>query len=121
METFQKEIICLGCPTGCHLDVSRRGDEVRVDGAQCERGEEYGREEILAPKRMVTAVVRTNSAAIPYMPVRTARPLPKPLIPELLHELYNREAVLPITSGQPLIKDFRGTGVDVVFTRCATD
>ena len=121
METAAKEIICLGCPNGCHLLVRHQNGEVTVEDAQCERGEEYGREELLEPKRVVTAVVKTTSAAAPYVPVKTSKALPKPLIAGLLEALYTLHAATPITCGQTLISDFQGSGVDVVYTRTVKD
>jgi CxxC motif-containing protein len=115
-----KEIICLGCPNGCHLECTKkRGGEVEVEGAQCERGIDYGREEMLEPKRVVTAVVRTNSDAVPFVPIKTDKPLLRPLIPELLKTIYSRPVALPVHMGDTLIENFEDTGVNVVFTRSA--
>ncbi|HPO13133.1 MAG TPA: DUF1667 domain-containing protein [Candidatus Hydrogenedentes bacterium] len=114
----EQEIICLGCPNGCHLHcTSKKGHAVDVTGNKCDRGVDYGREELLDPKRVVTAVVKTTSSELPYVPVRTTAPLVKPLIPELLHELYQQHVTPPIRSGNPLIENFRNTGVNVIFTR----
>lgn len=114
----EQEIICLGCPNGCHLLCTSKKDEaVEVTGNKCDRGVEYGREELLEPKRVVTAVVKTASRELPYVPVRTSAPLVKPLIPELLHELYHKQVKPPIHSGECLVENFHGTGVNVVFTR----
>lgn len=56
-------MICIACPLGCRLTVaSKGGDEVSVSGDRCPKGEVYAREELLAPRRTVTAVVRTGSA-----------------------------------------------------------
>ena len=117
MKTTHKEIICLNCPNGCHLQVTQRGAEVIVEGAQCEHGEEYGRQELLEPKRVVTAVVKTASTSAPYVSVKTSQALPKPLINGLLKKLYTLNVSPPIKSGQTLLSDFQGSGVDVVYTR----
>ena len=113
-----KTIICLGCPNGCHLECTTKEDgTVTVTDAQCEKGEAYGREELLEPKRTVTAVVRTNSAEVPYVPVKTDTPLVKPLIPQLIKDLYALEVRLPVATGQTLLEKVGGTEVKVVFTR----
>lgn len=113
-----REIICLGCPNGCHLECTAKDDgTVEVRGNQCERGEAYGREELLDPKRVVTAVVRTNSPTLPYAPVRTDAPLVKKHIPALLRELYALQVAAPAESGATLIHNFADTGVNVVLTR----
>jgi CxxC motif-containing protein len=115
---MEREVICLGCPNGCHLLCEQQsGGAVIVTGHGCERGLEYGREEILEPKRMVTAVVRTNAAAFPFVPVKTEKPLVKALIPDLLRALYRLEVALPVAMGDKVIDNFQGSGVGVVFTR----
>jgi hypothetical protein len=58
-QTAGRELVCIACPVGCRLRVSQEQDgEIRVSGNQCEKGDTYGREELLAPKRVVTATVR---------------------------------------------------------------
>jgi len=113
-----REMVCIACPIGCRLSVERaEGDAVSVVGNRCPKGEVYGREELLSPRRLVTAVVRTDSEDFPCAPVRTSRPLERELLAELLRELYGRTASLPIRAGDVCLEDFKATGVRVVFTR----
>jgi CxxC motif-containing protein len=113
-------IICLGCPNGCHLECTRKADGAfEVEGAQCDRGEVYAREELTEPKRVVTAVVKTDSGDVPYIPVKTDKPLVRDRIPALLGLLYGQTVALPVRMGDTLLTDFDGTGVNVVFTRSA--
>ena len=88
---------------------------VSVTGNRCPRGEIYGKEEILAPKRIVTAVVPTDSPLFPFAPVRTDKPLARAMTGKLLALLYGRIASLPIRQGQVVVEDFQG--VRVLFTR----
>jgi CxxC motif-containing protein len=112
------ELVCIACPIGCRLTVAKTGEgALEVTGNKCPKGEAYGKEEVLSPKRVLTAVVRTDSADFPFAPVRTDAPLPRSLIPELLSELSGREVRLPIALGARLVADFKGTGVNVVCTR----
>jgi CxxC motif-containing protein len=114
----KKEIICISCPVGCHLTVTgTTGQEIRVTGNQCPRGEVYGREEFLAPTRIVTAVVKTNSIKYPYVPVKTDRPLLRAYIPGLLKQLYSLEVPVPVKSGDIVVENYCGTHVNAVFTR----
>jgi CxxC motif-containing protein len=113
-----RDMVCIACPLGCRLTVTpAAGDEVTVSGNRCPKGEVYAREEILAPKRTVTAVVRTDSAAFPYAPVRTDSPLPRALSDGLLETLAARVVRLPVRVGATLLEDVAGSGVKVVFTR----
>lgn len=119
---MEREIICLSCPNGCHLNVrwTDRTD-VQVTGGKCERGDVYAHEEVFEPKRVVTAVVRTNCDTAPYLPVKTDAPLAKPLIPALLNAIYGCVATSPIRIGDRLINDFQGSGVNVVFSSSSPD
>jgi CxxC motif-containing protein len=112
------EFTCISCPIGCRLTVEKkRGGKIAVRGNRCPKGETYGREEMLAPKRVVTAVVRTDSRAFPCIPVRTDKPLPRELISGLIADLARRSVRLPAARGQMLIENYKGSGVNVVLTR----
>lgn len=114
----EKKIVCISCPIGCRLTVvSDEANTITVSGNLCERGAEYGKEEYSSPKRVVTAIVKTNSAVVPYVPVKTRGPIPRESIPALLAELRRMAVVVPASLGDVLIADYRGTGIDVVLTR----
>ena len=113
----EREMVCISCPLGCRLTVRWDGEAVRVEGNQCAKGEQYAREEILAPKRVVTATVRIRAGRTVRLPVKTSAPLPKEEIPGLLDRIYTWELEPPILLGQKLIEDIAGTGVDLVATR----
>ena len=109
------ELVCIACPLACRLTVAQAQDgAVTVTGNRCPRGEQYGREEVLAPRRIVTAVVPTTSSAFPCAPVRTRGPVPRGTVKNLLRTLYGRSVTLPVHSGEVLM-EFEG--VRVVFTR----
>lgn len=119
---MEKELICISCPVGCHLRVvMNASNEITVTGNQCPRGDVYGKEEILAPKRIVTAVVKTNSSNYPYVSVKTDRPILREDIQNLLKKLYSIEVSVPVLCGDIVIKNFNNTGVNVVFTRTIAD
>jgi CxxC motif-containing protein len=111
------EIVCIACPIGCRMEVEAEGDRIQVSGNKCPKGDAYGREEVLAPRRVVTGVVRTGSALYPFVPVRTDAPLPRGLMGDLMGALAAGETRLPVRRGAQFMKDFKGTGVNVVFTR----
>ena len=111
-----REMVCIACPIGCRLTVTP-GTQTIVTGNRCPKGDAYGKEEVLSPRRVVTAVVRTDSARYPYISVRTDKPLPRGLITALLEELETKLVHLPAARGAALVRDFEGSGVDVVLTR----
>ncbi|MGL5709777.1 MAG: DUF1667 domain-containing protein, partial [Cetobacterium sp.] len=54
-----KEMICILCPMGCHLNIDIENN-YKVTGNSCPKGEIYGKEELIAPKRVVTSIVRVS-------------------------------------------------------------
>ena len=52
-----KEVICICCPCGCHLQVDLEND-YNVTGNACPNGAAYGREELTHPTRILTSTVR---------------------------------------------------------------
>jgi CxxC motif-containing protein len=113
----QKDLVCIACPLGCRMvvTVGAAADEVTVSGNRCARGEAYGKEEVLAPRRVLTAVVPTDSAQFPCAPVRTDGAVSRRLVGTLLSDLYRLRVALPVRAGQVLIQDF--DGARVIFTR----
>lgn len=112
------KLICITCPLGCRLEVERGTDgELLVSGNHCPRGARYAREELLAPKRVVTATCRASPEGGLRVPVRTASPFPKDRVDELITLLYALEVRLPVRRGDVLVPDALGTGIPVLATR----
>ncbi len=123
-----KELICITCPMGCHLSIDiDEHSEMKVTGNRCIRGEQYAREEILNPKRVVTYTceallpenfpVANGSEVLHRVPVRTTNAFPKERIPELIAALRALSIRVPVERGDIVIKDALGTGIDVIATR----
>jgi CxxC motif-containing protein len=106
------------------------GAELQVSGNRCPRGAVYAREELLAPKRVVTATCgiadrQTGEAdkapdaftGLRRVPVKSSIPCPRERIPELLSDIYKARIVLPVKSGDAVITNWRGTGIDIVALR----
>ena len=81
---MKRELICIGCPMGCHLTAEiENGVVTRVTGNTCRRGEDYAKKECVAPMRTVTGTVALRGGRLPVLPVRTNGEVPKPLsVPE---------------------------------------
>lgn len=109
-----KEFICISCPRGCHLVVD---DKLNVTGNFCPRGAVYGKQEATNPTRVVTSTVRISEAELPLCPVKTAQPIPKGKMMDIMSSINKVRLVAPIHIGDIVIKDVCGTGVDVVATR----
>lgn len=115
-----EERICINCPAGCHLTITRKEDgSLEVTGNTCPRGKAYGISELTDPRRTVTASVPVRSEKTPCLPVKTDAPLPVAFIPALLQKIYSMRVELPVSAGTVLIRNFENTSVNVVLTRGA--
>ena len=110
-----RELICITCPRGCHLKV----DEVNktVTGNSCKRGEVYGLNEVIHPKRMITSTVMIEGASINRLPVRTSKPIDKELVFKCMEEINKVKVKSPIKINEVIIKNVLGTDVDIISTR----
>lgn len=128
---MRQELTCITCPIGCRLvvewesgaapgEVAAGGAaaELAVSGNRCPRGAAYAREELLAPKRTVTATCKSSSSGgARRIPCRTTAPFPRERVGELLAAIYALEQPLPVKRGQVLVRDALGLGIDVIATR----
>lgn len=55
-----KDIRCIICPTGCLVHIENVSGELIIEGHSCKKGEEYAREEFIAPKRILTTTIRVG-------------------------------------------------------------
>ncbi len=127
---MSEELVCITCPMGCHLSVDRLGDgSLAVSGNRCARGVKYATEELLAPRRVVSATVALAGGGaektarlrglgtVSRLPVRTSSGFPRNEVPGLLKAIYALNVELPVRRGDVLIADYQGSGVDVIATR----
>ena len=102
---MKKEIICIACPVGCRLTAEWKKEQTPViTGNKCPRGEIYGHEEVISPKRVVTATVRLNSSFLKRLPVTTVSPVEKKEIAALLNRLYSLRIDPPVKRGDIVLK-----------------
>ena len=111
-----KNLICIVCPKGCHLQVDE-DNGYAVTGNSCPRGAEYGKTELLHPTRVLTSTVRVEGGLHRRLPVKTTAPIPKELLFQAMEALNGVTLTAPVTVGQVVLHDLLGTGVDVVATR----
>ena len=111
-----KELICIVCPKGCHLQVDENNDYA-VTGNGCPRGAEYGRAELTHPTRVVTSTVRCVGGLYPRCPVKTDAVVPKGKLMEVMQLLNAVELKSPVKIGQVVIEKVAGTDANVVVTK----
>ena len=110
------ELICIGCPKGCHLQVDEENN-YEVSGASCEKGAAYGKIELTDPRRVVTSTVRVKGASPARCSVKTNPAVPKGDIFAVMKALDAVELSSPVKIGDIVIANVCGTGADVVATR----
>lgn len=114
---MKKELTCIGCPMGCQISAQVENGEVKnITGNSCKIGENYAKEELIAPKRMVTALMQVENSSKPIS-VKTSKAIDKKLIFECLKEIKNKKVTLPIKTGDIIIKNILNTDVDIVATK----
>lgn len=111
-----RELTCTVCPKGCRLSVDETKD-FAVTGAGCRRGEAYGKAELTDPRRTLTTTVVLEGGALPRLPVKTDRPIPKDRLRAAMDAAATVHVSAPVTVGQVLLRDICHTGADLVATR----
>lgn len=110
-----KELICICCPRGCHLKVNI--EEAKVKGNNCERGQKYGLEEIINPKRIITTTVKIKSGELAVIPVKTNGAIPKELNFKCIDVIKEITLEAPISLGDVIYRNILETGIDIVACR----
>jgi CxxC motif-containing protein len=115
---MNKELICIGCPMGCHLRILLEGNNVMtVLGNSCLKGAAYAKNECLNPTRTVTTTVTIEQAMYPLVSVKTAKPIPRKLVRECITFLRQVKVTAPIKAGQVVVENVLNTGVDIIATK----
>jgi len=112
-----KDIRCIICPTGCLVHVENINGELIIEGHSCNRGEEYAREEFIAPKRILTTTIRVENGFLPLVPIRSDSPIPKEKLQETLNEIARRKVKAPIKMGDVLIENVLGLEINIIASR----
>lgn len=113
----RKDIRCIVCPTGCLVHVENINGELIIEGHSCKRGEDYARDEFIAPKRILTTTMRVENGFLPLVPVRTDKPIPKEKLQETLREIAKMNIKAPIKMGDVLIKNVIGLKANIIASR----
>ena len=113
---MNRELICICCPMGCRITVTTENGQITdVTGNTCPRGKENAISELTAPVRMVTSFVKTSQGKC--VPVKTASPVPKEKITDVMKAIKETRIDLPVKMGDVIINDVSGTGINIIATR----
>ena len=107
-------LTCIECPIGCSIAVElEEGKVVSVKDNACPRGELYAKNEVIAPKRVVTSTVRAENGVM--VPVKTDYPVPKSEIFEVMKKINAATCKLPVKIGDIIVENI-SEGVHLVAT-----
>ena len=113
METLKT--ICIRCPMGCRLEITRDDNgEIKVNGNTCIRGEQYGKEEITSPQRIVTSLIKGKNT---LYSVKTDKSVPKSAIFEVLKEIQKADIGEKVYNvGDVVLENVINSGANIVVT-----
>ena len=106
-----KNLICIICPRGCALTDEINGDEVKVSGQGCIRGEKYAIDECTNPVRTVTSIIRVSNREDTMVSCKTENPIPKDKIFETMEIIRKTTVNAPVAIGDVLCDNVFGTKV----------
>lgn len=112
-----KELICTVCPNGCHLtaEISEDGTVSTVEGAKCNRGRDFAKQEILCPQRVLTSTVLIHTkSGDRLLPVRSRDAFALNLHSKAMELLRHTAAKAPVKMGDIVIQNLLDSGTDIV-------
>lgn len=112
---MKRDLICIICPRGCSLSAEIDGSNVTVSGNACPKGQEYAVNECINPVRTVTATVRVSNRENTMVSVKTATPVSKDRMMEVMGTLRTIQIQAPISIGDVIAKDICGS--DIIVTK----
>ena len=118
MKTIIKK--CKVCPVGCDLVIiedETQPSKYSIEGNRCNRGREYGIQEVATPSRVLTSRVLLKNGPMGRLPVKTNGIIPENLVDECMKIIQSTEVTAPIKKDQIIIKNILNTGIDVVAAR----
>ena len=98
---------------GCRLEVEYAESITSIKNNRCKNGIKYAQNEIYDPRRMVTTTVMTTQP-IKYLPVKTATPVPKNLVKNVIDELKTVTVKHPVKIGDIITQNICGTGINII-------
>ncbi len=117
-----KEYTCIMCPIGCDIEalIDDRDiipEIISMDGARCEKGEEFVKQELINPMRNIASSVIVSNGDLPLVSVRLSELIPRHQIFDVMKEIKKIELNAPVEIGQVVIKNILGLNSDVIATK----
>ena len=108
---MNRDLVCIICPRGCSLHAEMKDGELVVTGNACPKGVQYAIDECTNPVRTITSMVRVSNREDCMVSVKTAAPIPKGNIFDVMKKIRNAEIEAPVAIGDVVLEDVFGTKV----------
>ena len=108
---MKRLLTCIVCPRGCALTAEQNGAEISVSGFGCPRGKTYAETECLHPVRTLTTVVRVSNRKNTMVSVKSAEPVPKEKLFEIMERIRGLSVHAPVKLGDTVLSDVYGTEI----------
>ena len=105
---MKKAITCIVCPRGCAMTAEILDGKITVTGNTCPRGEKHAIAELTAPVRTLTTTIRVANREDTMVPVKSAAPVPKGSMFELMSCIRALRVNAPIAIGEVLLRTPEG-------------
>ena len=112
---MKRELICILCPRGCSLTAQQTDGQWTVTGNSCPRGAKYAINECTNPVRTVTSVLRISNRDGIMVSVKTAQPVSKACMGQVMETLRAATIQAPVRIGDVLLKNV--CGADILATK----
>ena len=108
---MKREMICIICPRGCTLCADMGSGHMTVTGNACPRGEQHAIGECTNPVRSVTSSVRISNREDTMVSVKSADPVPKGKMFEIMEMIRTASVEAPVKIGDVVLGDVFGTQI----------
>lgn len=114
-----REMPCIVCPMSCQIRVETggNGEIISVTGNTCARGEQYARNELTNPVRMLTSTVRLENGPYRRLPVILSAQIPRERMMDAMQEINRITVCAPVKRGDVVLDNVCGLGVNVLASR----
>lgn len=108
---MKRIITCIVCPRGCTMTADIQGDTITVTGHTCPKGEKHAIGECTNPTRSLTSIVRVSNREDTMVSVKSAAPVPKGKLFEIMDLIHAASVEAPVAIGDVIIPDVCGTQI----------
>lgn len=108
---MKRTVTCIVCPRGCTMTAQIQEGAITVTGNACPRGEKHAIGECTNPVRSLTSIVRVRNREDTMVSVKSAAPVPKRKLFEIMQMIRDTSVEAPVRIGDVLIPNVFGTQI----------